>query len=87
MWIMAENVLETDLGDELVLMHAGLGEMFSLNDSGRVIWQALPAPQDTLAELLASTYGLTTAQARADVQALLLELARRTLVRQVDVRP
>ena len=82
MWTMEENVLETDLGDELVLMHAGLGEMFGLNASGRVIWQALPATEDTLEGLLVSTYGLDADQARADVQALLAELARRTLIRQ-----
>ncbi|GGO39186.1 PqqD family protein [Deinococcus humi] len=82
MWTKEANVLETDLGDEMVLMHAGLGEMFSLNDSGRVIWQALPATEDTLEQLLITTYGLDADQARADLRSLLSELAHRTLIHQ-----
>lgn len=82
MWTMEENVLETDLGDELVLMHAGLGEMFSLNDSGRVIWQALPATEDTLEGLLMTTYGIDADQARVDLRSLLSELEHRTLIHQ-----
>lgn len=82
MWESADEMLVTDLEDELVLMHAGRSEMFSLNDSGRLVWQALPASEETLATLLAETYGIEVSQARSDVLALLADLSARALVRR-----
>ncbi|MBZ9751353.1 PqqD family protein [Deinococcus sp. HMF7604] len=82
MWQVADGVLVTDLEDELVLMHAGQGEMFSLNASGRLLWQALPATEAELADLLTRTFALDAGQAQADVQAVLVALQARDLIRQ-----
>ncbi|WP_414656570.1 PqqD family protein [Deinococcus sp. VB343] len=81
-WTANPDVLVTDLGDELVLMHPGRSEMFSLNAAGRLLWQALPATPDTLTDLLAGHYGLGRAQAQADTAAVLSDLQARDLVRQ-----
>lgn len=81
-WTANPDVLVTDLGDELVLMHPGRSEMFSLNAAGRLLWQALPATPDTLTDLLVGHYGLGRAQAQADTAAVLSDLQARDLVRQ-----
>lgn len=82
MWRGNEDVLVTDLDDELVLMHAGRSEMFSLNAAGRLLWQALPASEETLMDLLRRTFGLGDVQARSDVSAVLHELMARDLIRK-----
>lgn len=79
MWHAATDLLVTDLGDELVLMHPAHSQMFSLNASGRLIWQALPASAEALAEQLQAAYGLDPAQAQQDVQVVLQELEVRQL--------
>lgn len=81
-WTANPDVLVTDLGDELVLMHPGRSEMFSLNATGRLLWQGLPAAPETLAGLLTSQYGLDISQAQADAEAVLTDLQARDLVRR-----
>ena len=81
MWQANPDVLVTDLDGELVLMHPGRGEMFSLNASGRLIWQALPQTGEALAERLSARYGLPPEQAGADVAAILGALHARDLAR------
>lgn len=82
MWRGNEDVLVTDLDDELVLMHAGRSEMFSLNAAGRLLWQALPASEETLTDLLRRTFDLSGTQAQVDVRAVLQDLAARDLIRK-----
>ncbi len=81
MWQANPDVLATDLDGELILMHPGRSEMFSLNPSGRLIWQALPQTGAALADLLAERYGLPPEQALTDVTAVLDALHGRDLVR------
>lgn len=81
MWMKAADVLETDLGDEMVLMHTGSSEMFSLNGAGRVIWTHLPATEDQLTAHLVQHFDIDDATARQDVHALLSDLRDQTLVR------
>lgn len=83
MWTANPDVLVTDLGDELVLMHPQRSEMFSLNAAGRLLWQRLPASSASLGQLLQETYGLGEAQARADALAMLSDLAALDLLSEV----
>lgn len=80
-WQPNPDLLITDLGDELVLMHPGRSEMFSLSGSGRALWDRLPAADHELAECLQARYGLDAAQASADARAFLAELSARDLAR------
>lgn len=80
MWHANPDVLVTDLGDELILLHPGQNEMFSLNFTSRDLWLALPATPETLAQHLTDLYGITAEQARADVQTVMDDLSRRELV-------
>ncbi|MHA0036356.1 PqqD family protein [Deinococcus sp. PESE-13] len=80
MWEPNSAVLTTDLGDELVLMEPVRSVMFSLNETGRLLWNALPADETALGELLGRTYDLAPADALRDVQSLMAALAERGLV-------
>ncbi|GGJ76995.1 hypothetical protein GCM10008939_21340 [Deinococcus aquiradiocola] len=82
MWNIHPDVLVTDLDDELVLLHPLRSEMFSLNAAGGVIWRALPGTAEALVAALTDAFDVTTAEAEADVDALLRELAARDLVRR-----
>lgn len=82
MWAINPDVLMTDLGDELILMHPARSEMFSLNAAGKILWQNLPADLETLSAVLESTYGITSTQAQTDAQATLKDLTARDLLRE-----
>ena len=69
------RVIETDLGNELVLLDPETQEMFSLNETGRCVWRTLPAEgEEPLVEALVAAYDVSRAAAEADVRRLLTEL-------------
>ena len=80
MWRPHPDLLITDLGDELVLMEPVRSVMFSLNETGRLLWNALPASEAQLTQALTTTYGLSAEQAGADVRTWLASLAERGLI-------
>ncbi|SMB91842.1 PqqD family protein [Deinococcus hopiensis] len=82
MWETDPDVLVTDLGDELILMHAGQGLMFSLNATGRAAWLALPGTPEAVVAALCAAFEVDITQAEADARALLAELAARGVVRR-----
>lgn len=77
------RVVETDLGDELVLLNVATRGMFTLNATGRCIWRGYAAGglDQAVADLEAS-FEVTTAEARKDALALLRELHAQGLLEQ-----
>ena len=72
---------------ELILLDPDSQEMFSLNESGRAIWRALPGRSvDEVAALLATEYEVEEAAARLDVRGLVTRLAGAGLLRRADGR-
>ena len=66
------RIIETDLPHELILLDPGTGEMFSLNDTGRRVWRALPADSAaSLARGLEAALEVDLETAERDVRALL----------------
>jgi hypothetical protein len=77
-------VVETDLGDELILLDPATRQMFSLNATGRVVWRALAeGGRDAAVEQVTATFEIEAAAARADVDALLARLAESGLVQAI----
>jgi hypothetical protein len=80
------DVILTRLADGTgVLLHLGTKFYFALNATGVVVWEALAAGQpvdaDRLADLLVERFsGVDRAGARADVEALLRDLAAEGLL-------
>lgn len=70
------EVLVTDLGNELVLLHPISGEMYSLNEVARTLWHRLPASRPELLTAVLDGYEVTPEQADADLEALLGDLER-----------
>ena len=76
------SVIETELPGELILLDPETQEMFSLNESGRAIWRAVPGRSvDEVATLLVSEYEVEEDAAREDVRGLVARLAEAGLLR------
>lgn len=69
------RVIETDLGNELVLLDPETQQMYSLNETGRCIWRALPASgEGPLIDALVAAYDVSREAAEADMRRILAEL-------------
>ena len=81
-WTLKPGVIETDLGDELVLLDPKTQGMFSLNNTGRIVWQGLKNTEtlETIALSLEKTFTVTLEQASLDAQALIDELEKAGLI-------
>lgn len=82
-WLRNPDVIATDLDEELVLLHPSTRAVFTLNATGRTIWQQLAEPRD-LATLLAAVtdeFEIDATTAGTDVTRLLGELTAADLAR------
>jgi hypothetical protein len=78
----AKQLMEAELGDELVALDPVGGECFGFNDVAATIWRLLERPS-TLADLtrsLTSAYAVEAAQCAADVDDLLALMVGRGLL-------
>lgn len=82
MYRATKGLIETDLGEEMVLLNPLNSQMYSLNRTGRIVWQNLADPRRAEQELT-RTYGLAPGQAEADIQRLLEQLLSRNLIEDV----
>lgn len=81
MYVRKPKVIETQLDHELILLDPATGQMFSLNDTGRRIWQALPAESAlVLARQLEAALEVDLKTAERDVHALLERLRAAELI-------
>jgi hypothetical protein len=81
-YTLKPGVIETDLDDELVLLDPKTQAMFSLNNTGRVVWQGLKNAEslETIAQTLEGQFTVTLEQASLDAQALTSELEKAGLI-------
>lgn len=81
-WRVRPEVAHREVEGQVVLLLPGEDELFTLNDSAKLLWSRLVAGATgaELAAALASHYGLAPAAAAADADALVRELARRRIV-------
>jgi len=73
---------ETAIEDEVVVMHLGSGDFFSLTGSGAVIWRLIDGTRDRgalLAELIAQ-FGEDEARIAADLDAFVAQLCAAGLI-------
>ena len=77
------SIVATDLEDELVLLDPANQQIFSLNATGRAIWQSLPASTASLTRTLEQRFEVEPIQADADVKGLLRSLVDAGLVREL----
>lgn len=74
-WLPVPGLIETDLGNEMVLLDPATQQMFSLNGTGRTVWLSLRG--HTLAEAVArvaAEFDVGIDQATTDAHTLLRDL-------------
>jgi hypothetical protein len=78
----ATELLEAELGDELVALDSQAGSCFGFNDVATIVWRQLEQPKsfDQLRDLLLMKYEVTAAQCTEELQELLDDLIEKGLV-------
>ncbi|WP_337042141.1 PqqD family protein [Emticicia sp. 17c] len=78
----SENVLITNLGDELVMMHLETGNYITLNNLARVIWEKIenPVTADELIAYLLSKYNVSETQCKHETYKFLDSLQAQGLL-------
>ncbi len=74
------GVVETDLGDEVVLLDPHTRAMFSLNATGRVVWQYLDEGTEAITARLVGQFEVSGERARSDVALVLADLRSAGLI-------
>ena len=73
---VSDEVVESTVGDEIILLHLGTGQYFALDASGVMIWNCIKAgtPLDAIPGLMAMEFEADVSQIERDVQAFFSEL-------------
>jgi hypothetical protein len=81
-WKKDPDILATDLDDEVVLLHPKTRGMYTLNETGRVIWQLLASETriDDAVAVLTATFEVDDDTARAHAAKLFADLAAAGLI-------
>ena len=81
-YAISPEVIESRLGDELVLLHLGSGIYFGLDSLGTRIWNALKdkAPLTLLCEKIADEFTVPVAQVEEDIRTLLADLRSHEII-------
>ena len=93
-YVASEDVIARDMDGELLIVPlvGGMGDIedaiFSLNETGRAIWDRLDgrATLRQIAAALSDEYAAPIGQIESDVQGLLEELIKRKMVVETDAR-
>ena len=80
----SEAVMVRRVGDEIVILDVNSGQYFGLNEVGAFVWDLLESEsdRDAIVAALTAAYDVDAAQAAADVDDLLRDLAARDLIEQ-----
>ena len=81
-WRANDDVIATDLDNELVLLDPTTRAMFTLNATGRVIWQQIEAGHTTadIVRAVVAAFEIDDITAAADVDTLTLKLSGAGLI-------
>lgn len=78
------DLIETDLEQELLLLNPNDQQIFSLNETGLMIWRAIQNNTlEHVADQLVEHYEVTLEEAKADVLALVTQLYNKGLIQRV----
>jgi hypothetical protein len=82
MYERATELMEAELGDELVALEPERGECFGFNSVATFVWQALKQPKSfaQLREALLAEYDVEPEECTRELQALLDDLQTKGLV-------
>jgi DNA polymerase I-like protein with 3'-5' exonuclease and polymerase domains len=81
MFVHNPDVIATALEDELVLLNPRNQAMFSLNATGKLVWEHVEHPLEDIAAKLEERFTVDRDAARRDASALLARLEGAGLIR------
>jgi Coenzyme PQQ synthesis protein D (PqqD) len=78
----SKDVVSRRVGEEIVLVHLQLDEMYSLNPTGARAWELLSEGHEpeAIESTLSTEYGIEREEARRELEGLIDELVSRQLV-------
>ena len=81
--VLSKDVVEQDLGEEMVLLDLSNGTYHGLNGVGMFVWKALRAgtEQEMIPSLIAQQFDVELAHAHADMDEFLKQLGAAGLLR------
>jgi hypothetical protein len=80
-YVQRHGLIETDHGDELMLVDPMSSRMFLLSGMGRALWHSLPATLPELVDALSEDPTSTEHEAARDLEELIAHLVEEGLVR------
>lgn len=85
-YVRAKELLEAELGEELVALDTDGGHCFGFNSVAADIWRLLDRPQnlETLQQGLVERYDVDAAQCADDLKSCLADLEAKGLIRSID---
>jgi hypothetical protein len=80
--VASDDVLETEIGREIVLLNLQDGVYYGLEEAGASIWKLLRHPVSVagLCDAIVAAYDVEPSRCERDVRALVAELAERKLI-------
>ena len=86
MYRRAAELMEAEIGDELVALDVRFGECFGFSEVAKDVWLSLWHPKrfDQLRDELLDRYDVTSEQCTAELRELLDDLATKGLVERTD---
>jgi len=83
-YVRAVDLLEADIGNELVALEPEAGNCFGFNEVATVVWRKLAEPKsfDELRDSLVADYDVSSEQCSTELKALLDEMKAQGLVEQ-----
>jgi hypothetical protein len=84
MYKQAVELMEADIGNELVALEPQAGNCFGFNEVATVVWRRLAEPKsfDQLRDSLVEDYDVSAEQCSRELRALLDEMKAQGLVEQ-----
>jgi hypothetical protein len=79
-----QNIIYKELGDEAALLNTHSGELYTLNETGKYIWNALVAKEFNLTQIsqnLCEIYDISETEANSVVSSFLIELRSQKLLK------
>jgi len=83
-YVRSVDLLEADIGNELVALEPAAGNCFGFNEVATVVWRKLAEPTsfDELRDALVADYDVSSEQCSTELKALLDEMKAQGLVEQ-----
>jgi hypothetical protein len=88
-YVKAKDLIEAELGDDLVGLDVGEGHCFGFNPVAADIWRLLDQPRDfeALRQALTDQYNVDPGECAAELRACLADLEMQGLVRAIQESP